>query len=133
MRRRCCGPRISAGIRRRLARWSRSGSTPGSLDGANARRKPGTRKAGGRMALRPKVPGLRERLVLSRLTPAATYRRLAAQLREAARTKSDTYARAVLNKAADNYEAFACHVEDVQRFWQSVTPQDSAASAQPAD
>ena len=85
------------------------------------------------MAARTQVPGLRERVVLSRLTPAAIYRRLAAQLREAARTKSDTYARAVLFKTAENYEAFACHVEEVQRAWQSLDERDSAAGAQSAD
>lgn len=70
-----------------------------------------------------------ERLVLLRLAPAATYRKLAAQLRETARAKSDRYARSVLCKTADDYDAFADHVEGMRAVYQPATDERPAAAS----
>jgi hypothetical protein len=71
-----------------------------------------------------------ERLVLLRLAPAETYRKLAAQLRETARAKSDRYARSVLCKTADDYDAFADHVEGMRAVYHpAAAEQPQAASA----
>ncbi|MBV8538699.1 MAG: hypothetical protein JO128_24085 [Alphaproteobacteria bacterium] len=53
---------------------------------------------------------------MGRLPSTDIYRTLALQLREAARAKTDNYARNALLKQADDYEQFADHLEQLRAF-----------------
>ena len=60
--------------------------------------------------------------ILARLPSCDTYRKLASQLREAARVKTDAYARNAMFKLADDYDQFANHLEEVRAFYRSAVP-----------
>ncbi len=66
--------------------------------------------------------------ILGRLPSIDTYRTLAAQLREAARAKTDNYARHALFKQADDYEQFADHLEQLRAFHRPATSPPGEAS-----